>query len=321
MSSSVDLILPSTAPTQEYRKASHIGALFTVYTLVDLGPDDVATELLRAVEGDDPNCRSTCKLAPMYDFRGQPLKAVYDYHLELAHLGQYHPTLFVVAVDQDYMKTGVLLVNLDVDLDCHVDTCRIKVKEAALALINISIANMDWEDFKEDELSQENPANTGKATGNSAEAENALQSPPSKPKHVFDIYTTADANMTTIPKQLDPCWDKRHPTYSPCRSVCSYIDFADPWQQMINSHPWNCKRDPELHRQLYICADKKDVEAEGVILVQEAWDGNIDRDPAELVRIGSDLTVRSHRCILSETIELLTSIARGERDFEMLWES
>ena len=146
MSLSLDLSLPSKASTEKARKEGQFGETFAVYTLVELGTDSVGDLLLREVEGDDPLIHSTCMLAPKYDFSGQSLKAVCSYHLELEHALEkdFHPSLFIVAISQNYKDTGVLLIDLSLP-----DTCLIESKEAACALVNVSIGSMDWEDFKE----------------------------------------------------------------------------------------------------------------------------------------------------------------------------
>ncbi len=72
---------------------------------------------------------------------------------------------------------------------------------------------------------------------------------------------------------------------------------------MIGWHPWNCRRDPHLHRQLFICADDLDI-----LLVRMDWDGNISRDPAELVKLGPQADVKTQRCPVSEAAAYLNAI-------------
>ncbi len=147
-----DLTLPPQAPTERYQDGSYSGLAIAVYTLVDLGPGG-GEVLIRALEASDENLRNTCRLAPQSNFAGQALRAVYDYHLEhVAPSRSYYPTLFIVSVSLDYTKHGVLLVNLDVDVDCQVDICRLSLDDAALDAVNLMISNEDWEDVKDHEL-------------------------------------------------------------------------------------------------------------------------------------------------------------------------
>lgn len=151
MSNTPDLSLPAKSPTESHHHESHNTDQAAVYTLVGLGQDGIQGLLKALTNNDDDMFTHDYRLPPKYDFKGAPLKDVYDYHLKLASSKTHHPTLFVVAYDQNYEKNGVLLVDLDIDLKCTVDTCRIKVSEALSATMNIMISNMDFEDFKEEE--------------------------------------------------------------------------------------------------------------------------------------------------------------------------
>jgi hypothetical protein len=150
MSASLDLSLPAKAPTESHRNENHDMDKFAVYTLVDLGRGG-DFGLREAIGKDDEYLRDRCHVLPECVFRGAPLKAVYDYHLE-SKTANVHPTLFVVAQYQDYEKDGVLLVNLDSDSKCSVDTCRLEASDVMTAAVNIEIANADWEDYKANEL-------------------------------------------------------------------------------------------------------------------------------------------------------------------------
>ena len=155
MSTSPDLSLPAKAPTESYQKENHDGDKFAVYTLVDLGKtnNNGIHDLLKVLGNNNDFLSGLCYLQPKYDFSGgAALRDVYDYHLlELGRNG-VHPTLFIVAQYPDYVKNGVLLVNLDMDLECSVDTCRVEASEAVLAVVNLQIANTGWDDYKDDEL-------------------------------------------------------------------------------------------------------------------------------------------------------------------------
>ncbi len=59
---------------------------------------------------------------------------------------------------------------------------------------------------------------------------------------------------------------------------------------MIERHPW-CVYRADGDLQLFICADRKDIKREGVLLVKMDWDGNVDRDPDELIGIESHADV------------------------------
>jgi hypothetical protein len=313
MSTSPDLSLPRKAPTESYHKESHNGDKVAVYTLVDLDRNGIHG-LLKAIENNDDELHDAYGLPPKHDFKGAALKDVYDYHLELGTKHSHHPTLFIVAQHQDFEKNGVLLVNLDTDLKCSVDTCRIKASEALTAAINLMIANMDWEDFKEDELPLPPSARaTERGNPRTHPAGSQQQGQSSSRHHTFGAYTTAGANMTAIRGLLEPDWRDKAPKAHLCESIGSYTNYPDPWSQLVKAHPWNCRRNARIHRQWLICADKEDPKEQGVLLVHIDWDGNIDRDPDELLKIGPGVEVKTERCAVESAIARLTALVSGGR--------
>lgn len=313
MPATPDLSLPPKAPTESCHNESHNCDKLAVYTLVDLGEADI-NSLLKALENKNKTVRGAYCLPSKYNFTGASLKDVYDYHLQLGTDKGYHPTLFIVAQHEDYEKNGVLLVNLDTDMKCSVDTCRMKVSKALSAGMNLMIGNMDWEDFKEDELPSARPASVGESSSAQIRQtifQQAAQS--STPQYVFGVYTTAGADMTALRGLLEPDWREKAPKRHLCESIGSYTDYADPWEELIKHHPWNCRRNPRLHRQWLICADEKDPKEKGVLLVRIDWDGDSSRDPDELLRLGLGLKVKTERVLVEGAIVTLTTLATKEQ--------
>ena len=308
-----DLSLSPKSPTQLYNKESHNTDKLAVYALVDLG-DTGIQGLVKALEHNDNKLRSAYRLAPKYDFNGESLKSVYNYHLKLGSERSHHPTLFIVAHDQDYGEHGVLLVNLETDLKCSVDICRMKATEALAAGMNIAIANMDWEDFKEDELPLTQSGGGSEKGGVQIDQTKSQSSGLSyAPSYVFSAYTTAGADMTEIRTLLEPDWRDKTSKTELCQSVCSYTDYPDTWNELIKHHPWNCLRNPRLHRQWCICADNKHPKEEGVLLVHIDWNGNIDRNPSELFKVGLGVDVTTERSSVENAIASLAAFATREQ--------
>ena len=312
-SPSPDLALPGKSPTESYQDESHNSDQFAVYTLVNLQHDGF-NHFLKVLENDDDLLKGNCRLPPQYDFSGRPLKDVYNYHLQLRSQRKYHPTLFLVAPHLDYKANGVLLVNLNTDLHCTVDTCRLRVTEALSAAVNLRIGNMDWDDFKEDELlvltsgggDQKSYSTTPQAWPHASE-----QSASSL--FIFGAYgIAAGANMTTIRDLLESDWRDKDPKAWICESIGSYTDYHQPLDEVIKRHPWNCRRNPRLHRQWCICIDGRDPAAEGVLLTHIDWDGNISREPNELLRLHGSVT--TERAPVDSAIALLMTRISGERD-------
>ncbi len=93
--------------------------------------------------------------------------------------------------------------------------------------------------------------------------------------------------MIEIRSLLEPDRRDQAPKTWVCESVSSYTTSPDPWNELVKHAPLNCRRNPRLHQQWFIYADKKDLKEQGVLLVHTGWDGNIYRDPDELLKIAS----------------------------------
>ena len=310
-----DLILPPKSPTESYKDENHDGDQHVIYTLVDLGPNGIE-DFVAALEHDDENLQGTHILAPRYDFQDKPLKDVYDYHLQLGNDKKYHPTIFIVAYVKNYERDGVLLVNLNTDLECTVDTCRIRCDEALSAAVNLEIENMDWEDFKEDELPP--PSSRDSVSGEDQSSSTGRTS--SKPSHeapashpMFGVYgITAGANMTAIRGLLEADWQEKKPEAWLCEAVCSYTKYPEPLKEVIKRHPWNCHRNPRLHRQWCICVDSAKPEKDGLLLVHINWDGDVERDPNELLKMSADGDYTTERCSVGAVLVTLTARTAGK---------
>ncbi|KAI9818358.1 MAG: hypothetical protein M1826_001380 [Phylliscum demangeonii] len=320
-----DLSLPSHAPTQKYQdEPDHSGLPAAVYSLVELGAEGGAAALNRILETDDPHLHGTCRVAPQFNFVGRPLRDAYLYHVEhVAPSGAYHPTLFLVAHRPDYQQHGVLLVNLDVDLDTRVDTCRVSAQQAASAYVNLAIANMNWDELKNDELPSTLASVSGDPDGAPIDAARAPSHPPPPPstpppgKPHFAVYTTAGADMTRLRDHLEPGWHKRGLAMARCDTVCTYEAPPDPWQEMVKMHPWCCCRARgSLHPQLYLCADHKDFETKGLLVVKQEWDGNLNRPAQDLLDLAKSAPARSKRVPTKEALDTIQALADGTRQWE-----
>ena len=309
-SSAPNLDLPAKAPTESYSHESHNCDKLAIYTLVDLGHDGV-NDLVQALKNGDDNLREAYKLPPKHDFCGKPLRDVYDYHLQLGGEKTHHPTLFIVAHTRDYGTSGVLLVNLNTDLKGGVDTCRLRSVEALLAGVNLAIGNMDWEDYKEDELALPSSGHSGEKTPQQTHQPTSQSSDrQSHSDFTFGAYgIAAGANMTAIRGLLEPDWREKDPKTWLCEAVCSYTDYAEPMSEVIKYHPWNCRRNPRLHRQWCICVDGTSPAEVGVLLVHINWDGDMERDPNELLKIGPEAQVRTERVAVDAALATLQARA------------
>ena len=308
-----DLTLTYKSPYESYQHESHNTDKIAVYTLVGLG-EDGSDGLVKALENDDGNLRNAASLPPRYDFAGRSLRDVYDYHLQLGREQTHHPTLFIVAYVEDYQKNGVLVVELDTDLKCSVDTCRRKTADALLDCVNLEISNMDWEELKDDELPPPDELSGQDDAPGSAQPASQSTVHPSPSRSTFGAYGTVEgANMTAARGLLEPDWlDKARGDWL-CEAVCSYTDTPEPLNEVRKWHPWNCRSNPRLHRNWCICVDGKNPKENGVLLLRIDWDGNIDRDPNELLRVGLEGSFETERSPVDRALATLGELTgRGE---------
>lgn len=150
----VDLTLPeSSSPTIDpYKHMPDPLLQFALYVHVELDGDDEISAIERECNSDIKGC-SGVERATVYDFRGQPLQASFHEHLHnvIPHR-QFDPFYYVAIVDRDWKKEGVLLVTMDDGSDddiAKVDTMKVTPSDAGLFLVNLQIANGDWEEYKE----------------------------------------------------------------------------------------------------------------------------------------------------------------------------
>lgn len=197
-----DLSLPSKSPTESRHHESHNCDKIAIYTIVDLS-DNGINALIEVLQNNDTTLEDVACPPPKHNFSGASLRNVYDYHLTLENEWSLHPTLLVVAHHEDYTTHGVLLVNLDTDMQCGVDFCRVKASEAILLAVNLMIANIDWDDVKEDELSPPSLDDDNKADDDSSSRKVPPdQMEPSQPVHASASIYGVTGRVCTRPREL-----------------------------------------------------------------------------------------------------------------------
>lgn len=126
-------------------------APFAIYTLCEVTEDDV-TEIIKT-------CDSACEIEgqvlrpPRHRFPEGRLRDVVEYHVELAKEGQFDPKYFIEVACREWRTKGVVIVALDdEEMQCKPDLLWIKTEDVGLALVNLQISNMSWEELKEESL-------------------------------------------------------------------------------------------------------------------------------------------------------------------------
>ncbi|KAF2874118.1 hypothetical protein BDV95DRAFT_322202 [Massariosphaeria phaeospora] len=157
----IGLTLPPTAPGSYLSQDLGRHSLPTlIYTLVALSEDELE-EVNRACqphfdldededEDEEGEEGEAVRLAPEPLFVSQPLSDVYESHLQRVPDGEFDPIYFIVVVDKDWKKNGVLLVTLMTDDEPPgIDSFFCKPEEVGSAVVNLQIANTDWEECRE----------------------------------------------------------------------------------------------------------------------------------------------------------------------------
>lgn len=124
---------------------------FALYTHVQLPASELKQVIEICQSQLEEGSPGVIKLPKSYDQVGQPLRASYDVQVEqVAPSQQFDPFYFVAVVDQDWRDKGLVVVTLDDDEgDCHADHLLIPAAEVGLMLVNLQIANMNWDDYKD----------------------------------------------------------------------------------------------------------------------------------------------------------------------------
>jgi hypothetical protein len=163
-----NLALPLRAPSfiARYRHEPLSFYPAALYTLIPLSsPELKALQTLCESQTSHSSQGEIVRPAPRYDFTKESLSATLEYHLELCkddekEVGEkYNPIVFIVAVESDWKKNGVLLVTLDAGNNdgeedgngeplCRVDIFRVKADDSGSIFANLYSGTSDWDEIK-----------------------------------------------------------------------------------------------------------------------------------------------------------------------------
>ncbi|KAH7317013.1 hypothetical protein B0I35DRAFT_434405 [Stachybotrys elegans] len=315
MSDRPNLSLPARAPSMiryhDQPMELHPVALYTLVELSDAELGDLQRECESACVdlGHEPgNC---VRPAPQSRFVGEPLRAVFDYHLDLGTQNTYDPRYFVVAVGKDWRTEGVVLVTLDDDdLDCVVDQYRTKAADAGLSVVNLQIGNSSWSEEK-DGYGLDPNDDSGSGDGDDDnddddDDDNDDEGPPAPTKNVplgyyIPIYSHSGLDEDEVVARLTPGYKTMSPENIACTVQAqltprsSNSDTAttqDLVQQANTLHPRRCAKNKFLHKAHILVVDNPDPTDRGMVMVQlPPWDTTASK--ADLQRIGEELASRS----------------------------
>lgn len=291
----------------------HPAALYTLVDLTDAELEDLERECETGCI-DTGNERGTnVRLAPRPRFVGQPLRAVFDYHLELGTQNTFEPAYFIAAAEKDWRTRGVILVTLDDDeLDCNVDSFRIKAVDAGLSIVNLQIANSSWDEekdcyeFRPDNGDDDN--NDDDDDDDDDDDGDNEDGPPAPTKNVplgyyIPIYIHSSLSEDEVTANLEPAFKMKSPEDFACRiqakltpasSASDTASTQDLTQQAAALHPLRCANNPYLHKTYLLVIDTADPVENGMLMVKlPSWDASHSEtaEKTDLRHVGEELAL------------------------------
>ncbi|KAI1128204.1 hypothetical protein F5Y10DRAFT_265386 [Nemania abortiva] len=338
---SVDLTLPATSSPaiDPYKDVPDPLLPFALYIHIDLPSEDE----LSAIENE---CNSqtegsaAVERAPQHDLSGQPLRAALTNHLEGLSTRRHDPFYFVAVVDKNWREAGVILVTLDDGSDediCHIDQMRVPAKEAGLVLVNLQLANVDWDEYKEtygddqgdddDDDDDDGDERRGRSEGGEIDEGFSDGASITLPNvgYWIGLYTIPEIDYETVMRALNPAWGPPLPSSElMCRPEgrVPQGSQAEAVAEAVRLHPTRCRNNPYLHRAMFLIVDTPKYEEEGILLVQMKWAekeaDNKDTNLAELSKLGKEAETDTQRLpfLNATTITIFNEIKAGYRPWK-----
>ncbi|KAH6684683.1 hypothetical protein B0J14DRAFT_693859 [Halenospora varia] len=282
--------LPEKAPVEQYHNGNFNSCPAALYKIADLSGAEFQ-ELHRVADKGSMS-------------EDNPLRAVYDYHLELGKQKVYHATLFIVAIDLDWKKNGVLIVTLDDDdLECNVDSFRIKAEESGLSYVNLKIGNSSWEEEKEnyeiepnggdngnddDQGENNDPDNSPSRYDDPGIAESGPTPPSGPPAYgiYVGVYAKTGIDVDAVIQKLEVCPDKKQTEDFYCRLQAVIPGTSqDIVEAAYDLHASRCTRNQWLDKHFFFVMDTPDTSDNGVLLASVGSVIKVTRHPRGVQRI------------------------------------
>ncbi|ETS81872.1 hypothetical protein PFICI_06874 [Pestalotiopsis fici W106-1] len=288
MSQHPDLSLPTRAPSMaryhDQPMTLHPAALYTLVDLTDAEFQALQDECESGCLETGHERGTSVRPAPQSRFVGQPLRAVFDYHVGLGAQDTFEPRYFIAAVEKDWRVKGVILVTLDDDdLECKVDKFRINAVDSGLSIVNLQIGNSSWDEEKEGyELQPDDDDDNGDEDNDTDDDGNDGDGPPAPIKNIplgyyVPIYIHASLSEDQVIANLEPAFKQKSPENFACRvqarltpgtSAPETTPTQDLIQQAAALHPQRCKKNKYLHKTHILVIDTDDPVENGMLMVK-----------------------------------------------------
>jgi hypothetical protein len=224
-----------------------------------------------------------------------------EYHVELAKEAQFDPKYFTEVACHDWRTKGVVIVALDEEeMQCKPDLLWIKAEDAGLALVNLQISNVGWEELKEDslEITAPDDGDDEDDNGNAGQNEDFGKAPGIG--YHIGVYVRSDVDARALLREIEPAADMKQPSEMVCKALRAIPEDEglqqDLFRRAASAHPVETSRHPTLHKRMFLVADNSDYSQHGLRLVDLDWNGETNgKGDDELKQIGTTAKVDSIR--------------------------
>ncbi|KAI4726031.1 hypothetical protein E4T49_06206 [Aureobasidium sp. EXF-10728] len=283
-----------------------------IYSLVAFSDPDLQTLETDINKAEDSTGNSVLITAP--DFSHGTLRDIYNHHIRLRNENhEIHPTLFIVVDQRDYREKGVLVVDLQVMTETSqtvVGVLRCGYDDADLYCANLDIGNMSFMDYKEEEQSLwggENPYENKRYFGKEEPNVSALSSG----NQHYAWYSNVE-KAGPIHGLLEPGWEHMQQGESRLHRAGGWFNAPDPWQQIRREFPFRCLQQPELHRFLFLVAEKADNEPDAIAICKAEWDGDLSGYRYDISSYEGQIRDREKVLAIMPEIRVVKKVEPGE---------
>ncbi|KAH6633200.1 hypothetical protein C7974DRAFT_167381 [Boeremia exigua] len=281
--------LPVNAPPFADDRLLGEPAMFLIFHTASLY-GTARDRLARLVNSGDA-CPPNSRLAPLADFSGRSLRAVYDYFLTLREQEDtVQPMYFIVADRVNFEEEGVLVVCLDCSQEGNYDigVARCETDKARVWGSDLHYGFATWEELKgitsTDEQDDDDVVDPEqKHAKDAAKYGWDVRTYSVQSKTIYGWYSLVE-KAVPINRMLDPMWLDKTPEQCRFQMLGNYHASQDPWTDIWKEHPHQAGNRPRVRRSIVLVAEKEDAnEEDGVAIVRL----KADRPPKVLARVSA----------------------------------
>lgn len=193
-----------------------------------------------------------------------------EYHVGLAQDGQLDSRYLLVVACPEWRTKGVVIVALDDDeMRCKPDRLWLKAEDAGLALVNLQMSNVGWEELKEDSLDSA-PLDGDNDYGQDADQDEDFGKAPGIGYHI-GVYVRDDLDTRALLREIEPAADIKQPSEIVGKALKAVPENegsrGDLFPRAAIAHPLEASRQPTLHKRMFLVADKVSYTQAGLTLV------------------------------------------------------